>query len=88
MNAGTAALALPPSPFGRSALPALQAIHPALWLGHQIGRVVEQAVPSGFAALDLQLPGGGWPRRVLTELLLPHPGIGEIRLLSASLVAT
>src|SRR6187200_1962329 len=88
MNAGTAALALPPSPFGRSALPALQAIHPALWLGHQIGRVVEQAVPSGFAALDLQLPGGGWPRRVLTELLLPHHGIGEIRLLSASLVAT
>ena len=88
MDAGTAALALPPSPVGRSGLPALQALHPALWLGHQIGRVAEQAVPSGFAALDAQLPGGGWPRRVLTELLLPHPGIGEIRLLSASLVAT
>ena len=38
--------------------------------------------------LDAQLPGGGWPRRALTELLLPHPGIGEIRLLSPSLVAT
>jgi len=45
-------------------------------------------VPTGFAALDQQLPGGGWPRRVLSELLLPHPGVGEIRMLSACLVAT
>ena len=68
---------------GRSA----QALHPSLWLGHQLGRGAEQGVPSGFAALDRQLPGGGWPRRVLSELLLPHPGIGEIRLLSACLVS-
>jgi len=65
-----------------------QALHPALWFGHQLGRSAEQAVPTGFAALDQQLPGGGWPRRVLSELLLPHPGVGEIRLLSACLVAT
>ena len=88
MDAGTAALALPLSPGERPSLPALQALHPALWLGHQFGRAAEQAVPSGFPALDPQLPGGGWPRRVLTELLLPHPGIGEIRLLSAALVAS
>jgi protein ImuA len=43
---------------------------------------------SGFAALDVQLPGAGWPRRALTELLLPYPGVGEIRLLSPCLVAT
>ena len=48
--------------------PAPETLHPALWLGHQLGRNVEQAVPSGFALLDAQLPGGGWPRRVLTEL--------------------
>jgi protein ImuA len=59
-----------------------------LWLGHQLGRQVEAGVPSGFALLDTQLPGRGWPRRVLTELLLPHPGVGEIRLLGPSLVAT
>ena len=57
-----------------------------MWLGHQLGRHAEAAVPSGFAALDAQLSGSGWPRRALTELLLPHPGVGEIRLLSPSLV--
>ena len=65
-----------------------ESLHPALWLGHQLGRHADSAVPSGFAALDAQLPGRGWPRRALTELLLPHPGIGEIRLLASSLVAT
>ena len=65
-----------------------ESLHPDLWLGHQLGRQTDVPVPSGFASLDVHLPGGGWPRRVLTELLLPHPGIGEIRLLSASLVAT
>ncbi|HJV95186.1 MAG TPA: translesion DNA synthesis-associated protein ImuA [Albitalea sp.] len=65
-----------------------ETLHPALWLGHQLGRHAEHTLPSGFAALDAQLPGGGWPRRVLTELLLPHPGVGEIRLLSACLAAT
>lgn len=71
----------------RRARPAPEALHPALWLGHQLGRSGEQAVPSGFAALDAQLPGRGFPRRALTELLLPHAGIGEIRLLSACLAA-
>lgn len=59
-----------------------------VWRGDALDRPVDTAWPSGFAALDAQLPGGGWPRRVLTELLLPHPGVGEIRLLSPSLVAT
>jgi len=64
-----------------------EVLHPALWRAHQLGRHAESAVPSGFAQLDAQLPGRGWPRRALTELLLPHPGVGEIRLLAASLVA-
>jgi protein ImuA len=64
-----------------------ESLHPALWLGHQLGRHADSAVPSGFAPLDAQLPGRGWPRRALTELLLPHPGVGEIRLLAGSLVA-
>jgi protein ImuA len=71
----------------RGALPAPEALHPALRLGQRVGRQRGDDVPSGFAALDAQLPGSGWPRRTLTELLLPHPGIGEIRLLAPSLAA-
>jgi protein ImuA len=65
-----------------------ESLHPSLWLGHQLGRHAKSAVSTGFARLDTQLPGGGWPRRSLSELLLQHPGVGEIRLLAPSLVAT
>jgi protein ImuA len=78
----------PPRTASRPGALAPESLHPALWLGHQLGRNAEQALPSGFAALDAQLPGGGWPRRALTELLLPHTGVGEIRLLSPCLAAT
>ena len=64
-----------------------ETLHPALWLGHQLGRIGNDAVASGFARLDTELPGGGWPRRALSELLLPHAGVGEIRLLAPALVA-
>jgi protein ImuA len=84
--------AVPPSIAAPRASPPLprapETLHPALWLGHQLGRSAGQGVASGFAALDAELPGRGWPRRALSELLLPHPGIGEIRLLAPALVAT
>jgi protein ImuA len=85
----------PPAPAAEAGPPlragaarrAPETLHPALWLGHQLGRSAATAIASGFTALDAQLPGGGWPRRVLSELLLPHPGVGEIRLLAPPLVA-
>lgn len=61
--------------------------HPALWRASQLGRPAEAALPTGFAALDAELPGGGWPVRALTELLLPHAGVGELRLLAPALAA-
>jgi protein ImuA len=64
---------------------ALENLHPALWRAHQLGRAREASLRSGFALLDAQLPGGGWPRQTLTELLLPHPGVGEMRLLAPAL---
>jgi hypothetical protein len=42
---------------------------------------------SGFAALDAELPGGGWPRGDLTELLAEGEGIGELGLLLPALAA-
>jgi len=44
--------------------------------------------PTGHAALDAELPGGGWPAAGLTELLLPTPGCGELRLLAPALAAS
>ncbi len=40
---------------------------------------------TGHAALDAELPGGGWPAAGLTELLLAAPGGGELRLLAPAL---
>ncbi|MDQ2068882.1 translesion DNA synthesis-associated protein ImuA [Natronospira bacteriovora] len=40
---------------------------------------------TGFAALDALLPGGGWPRGALVELLGDEQGIGELRLLLPAL---
>jgi cell division inhibitor SulA/protein ImuA len=42
---------------------------------------------SGFPRLDAELPGGGWPRGALTELLAAHEGIGELGLLLPALAA-
>lgn len=69
------------------ALPDPERLHPALWRAHQLGGGRGHALASGFAALDAELPDHGWPSRALTELLLPHPGIGELRLLAPALVA-
>ena len=65
-----------------------ETLHPDLWLGHQLGRTGAQTLASGFARLDAELPDGGWPRGALSELLLAHPGVGEMRLLAPALVAT
>jgi protein ImuA len=68
-------------------MPSPEALHPGLWRASQLGSACTAVTPSGFAELDAALPGGGWPHRVLTELLLPHPGLGEMRLLAPALAA-
>lgn len=45
----------------------------------------EAGIPTGFEALDRQLPGMGWPRGALTEVLFEHAGIGELQLLTPAL---
>lgn len=53
----------------------------AVWRADQLGSPVARAWPSGFDALDAELPGGGWPGHGLTELLGPVGGAFEWRLL-------
>lgn len=52
--------------------------HPALWRGRSVAPL--PVMPTGFAALDQALPGGGWPQRGLTEVLTARQGLGELRL--------
>lgn len=62
--------------------PALAALlsHPAVWRGGDCAPE-PAALPTGYAALDAVLPGGGWPSQALAEILLAREGIGEMRLL-------
>ena len=53
--------------------------HPAIWRGRSTAP--QATLSSGFAALDAALPGGGWPRVGLVEILTPQFGVGELRLL-------
>ena len=69
-----------------AALPSLDAaLGAAVWRAHQLGRHTARGVPSQFAALDAELPGGGWPVGSLTELLIERHGIGELRLVLPAL---
>ena len=52
-----------------------------VWRGDALGAVPVRAIPTGYAALDAQLPGGGWPRQSVTEVLQPQHGVAEWRLL-------
>ncbi len=58
--------------------------NPRVWRGRdQAG--CRAGLASGYPALDRHLPGGGWPPDALTEILIGHYGIGELRLLMPAL---
>jgi len=59
--------------------------HPAIWRGRSAARAA--VWPTGYAALDACLPGGGWPRSGLIEILLPRFGVGESYVLLPALAA-
>jgi cell division inhibitor SulA len=56
-----------------------------IWRGDRFADAALPSVASGFAALDRELPGGGWPRGALTELLSSGSGQGELSLLLPAL---
>ncbi len=59
--------------------------HPLLWRAGHAARA--PVWPSGFARLDERLPGGGWPRSGLIEVLPSRFGVGELKLLLPLLAA-
>jgi cell division inhibitor SulA len=59
--------------------------HPSVWRGRS--RAAVETLSTGFDALDAGLPGGGWPRHGLIEILTPQPGVGELYLLLPVLAA-
>jgi hypothetical protein len=59
--------------------------HPAIWRGTSVART--EVLPTGFGALDARLPGKGWPRSGLIEILVSRFGIGELTLLLPALAA-
>jgi cell division inhibitor SulA/protein ImuA len=64
--------------------------HPAIWQGAnaaQTDAISTGFVATGFAALDDCLPGNGWPRSGLIEILIPRLGSGELYLLMPVLAA-
>lgn len=68
-------------------LTAPQSFHPALWRASQLASAASDCLDTGYAVLSQQLPGGGWPLGVMTELLVPQHGAGELRLLRPALLA-
>ncbi|HEY5899592.1 MAG TPA: translesion DNA synthesis-associated protein ImuA [Burkholderiales bacterium] len=59
--------------------------HP-VWRGGALARASD-ALPSGFDALDAELPGAGWPRQGLAELLVDDAGIGELGIVLPALAS-
>jgi hypothetical protein len=69
------------SPEPAAGAPAAPTLPAAVWRADQLGHATTPALASGFARLDAELPGAGWPQGMLTELIGREPGIGELRLL-------
>jgi cell division inhibitor SulA/protein ImuA len=55
-----------------------------IWRGRG-ARSIEATLPTGYAALDRYLPGGGWPLGSLIEIFVERYGVGELTLLMPAL---
>jgi len=63
----------------------LHKLHPSLWRADSLAWADGVVLDSGFAALNQQLPGQGWPLGQLIELLLAQAGTAELSLLAPAL---
>jgi cell division inhibitor SulA/protein ImuA len=58
---------------------------PGVWRGGELEHAAQPVVATGHAALDRELPGGGWPTGTLAEVLHDAAGIGEVTFLAGAL---
>lgn len=58
---------------------------PGVWRGGELEQAIQPGHATGHAALDAQLPGGGWPTGTLSEVLHDGVGIGEVSFLAGAL---
>ena len=58
-----------------------------IWCAEEVAaQAIDSAtISSTFTQLDKELPGHGWPRGQLVELLVSHAGVGELSLLTPAL---
>lgn len=59
--------------------------HQLVWRGDRLADAAVPTLPSGYAELDAGLPGGGWPRGQMVEILAAGPGRGELLLILPAL---
>jgi len=59
----------------------------SVWRGGAPSGAAAPAAPTGYAALDAVLPGGGWPAGGLAELLCDAEGVGELQVVLPALAA-
>ncbi len=72
---------LAPKPLAR--LPTTQ----VFWRASELAQAHMPVLPTGYAALDAQLPGGGWPVGALVELLQDQSARHDWQLIAPALAA-
>lgn len=72
-----------PSPIARRPIPQLAGV----WRADDWQHARSPAQPTGYAALDAQLPGGGWPAACMVQLLQAEHAHAEWALLLPGLAA-
>jgi hypothetical protein len=82
--AGLPAASSSSSPRPMAARVALSAV-PSVFRCGELPPGIAPGIPTGFAGLDAEIPGGGWPVGALTEVLCDACGAGEASLLLPAL---
>lgn len=64
----------------------LENLGTAVWRADALACAAGATLATGHAALDAELPGGGWPVGAISEILQQHNGLAEWRLLLPALI--